>query len=87
MSPIVMYQQWRHLVFLHWRFDPSVVRATLPPGFEVDTHEGVAYVGIVLIDVHGVRPRFLPAMPVVSHFCQMNVRTYVSVEGERGVWF
>ena len=27
-----MYHTWRELLFLHWRFDPAEVQATLPAG-------------------------------------------------------
>ena len=35
----------------------------------------------------GVRPRLLPSLPAVSAFPEVNVRTYVSYRGHRGVWF
>ena len=36
----------------------------------------------------GLRPPFVPALPWISHFPEMNVRTYVrGTDGEPGVWF
>ena len=84
----VMYQSWRSLLFLHWAFPPEIVRALLPPGLELDTFDGKAYVGLVPFTMRGIRPRGLPAVPWLSNFHETNVRTYVHVEGsDPGVWF
>jgi uncharacterized protein len=83
-----MYQSWRDLLFLHWRIDPDVIRPTLPAGLFVDTYDGAAYVGIVPFRVTGARPRGIPALPLVSDFLELNVRTYVyDRNGTPGVWF
>jgi uncharacterized protein YqjF (DUF2071 family) len=34
-----------------------------------------------------VAPRFVPALPLVSEFAELNVRTYVTVGGKPGVYF
>lgn len=60
----------------------------LPPGLELDTWDGKAYLGIVPFTVRGSRPPFLPAIPVVSSFHELNLRTYVHRRGrDPGVWF
>jgi uncharacterized protein YqjF (DUF2071 family) len=33
------------------------------------------------------RPRFLPSVPWLSTFPELNVRTYVTHEGKPGIWF
>lgn len=87
-APVVGAQQWRALLFLHWRVSPDAVQATLPPGLIVDTFDGEAWVGIVPFAMAGVRPRFLPPVPWLSWFLELNVRTYVrDANGTRGVWF
>lgn len=84
----VLYQSWKELLFLHWRIDPADIQATLPPGLTVDTFEGDAYLGIVPFCMCNIRPRFLPVVPGISNFLEMNVRTYVhDEEGRPGVWF
>ena len=35
----------------------------------------------------GVRPVFLPSLPGLSNFHELNVRTYVHLNGVPGVWF
>ncbi len=84
----VMRQRWRRLLFLHWAWDPEVIQATLPDGLNVDCFQGVAYVGIVPFAMEGVRPRGLPALPRLSDFRELNLRTYVvDAHGRPGVWF
>lgn len=87
-APVVMYQRWEELLFLHWRSDPAVIQASLPPGLRVDTFDGAAWLGVVPFQMRGVRPRGLPALPGLSHFPELNLRTYVvDACGRPGVWF
>ncbi len=84
----VMRQEWDHLLFLHWEVPADAIRRLLPPGLEVDTFEGRAFVGLVPFTMRGVRPAGLPSVPGLSNFHETNVRTYVHARGrEPGVWF
>ncbi len=83
-----MFQTWGRLLFLHWKFDAEALAETLPPGLHVDLHEGNAWLGIVPFFMRKVRKRFLPAVPGISNFLELNVRTYVHDDnGVPGVWF
>ncbi|MBV8901140.1 MAG: DUF2071 domain-containing protein, partial [Verrucomicrobia bacterium] len=85
---VVMRQRWLDLLFLHWRWDPVEVQRTLPPGLTVDTWEDDAWIGIVPFAMRGVRPRFCPSVPGISHFLELNLRTYVRDRlGRPGIWF
>lgn len=87
-TPTVGFQQWRDLLFLHWRVPVQAVQATLPPGLVVDTFDGDAWLGIVPFAMARVRPRWLPPLPWLSWFLELNVRTYVrDAQGVPGVWF
>jgi uncharacterized protein len=84
----VMVQKWRDLLFLHWQYDVEALQSTLPPGLQVDTYNGKAYVGIVPFFLTDVHPRFLPPVPGLSKFQEINVRTYVyDRHGIPGIWF
>ncbi|MEJ6580326.1 MAG: DUF2071 domain-containing protein [Akkermansiaceae bacterium] len=87
-TPVVMFQTWRNLLFLHWKIDPETIQARLPEGLKVDLHEGKTYLGLVPFFMKKVRPRFLPSAPWLSNFMELNVRAYVHDElGRPGVWF
>ncbi|MDP4611611.1 MAG: DUF2071 domain-containing protein [Opitutales bacterium] len=87
-QPVVMYQRWEELLFLHWAVAPEVVAEILPPGLRVDTFDGEAWIGVVPFSMRAIRPRFLPAVKGLSDFPELNLRTYVVDEkGRPGVWF
>ena len=82
-----MRQRWERLTFLHWSFDPPAVQRLLPPGLDVETFDGAAWVGLVpffmRVATGGGR-----GAPWASYFCETNVRTYVrDGEGRSGIWF
>jgi uncharacterized protein YqjF (DUF2071 family) len=84
----VMRQQWAQLLFLHWTWDAAAVQRTLPAGLTVDTFDGRAWIGLVPFFMRRVRPAGCPAVPGVSDFLELNVRTYVhDARGRPGVWF
>ena len=83
-----MFQSWRDLLFLHWEVDPTTIQARLPDRLRVDVHQGKTYLGLVPFFMRNVRPRFLPCVPWLSNFMELNVRAYVHDEhGRPGVWF
>ena len=87
-SSPAMFQEWRNLLFLHWTWDAGEIQRTLPEGLHVDTHDGVAYLGLVPFEMCNIRPRGLPAVPGISNFLEINLRTYVYDDhGVPGVWF
>ena len=83
----VMYQSWGDLLFMHWRVEPAALRRLIPERLRIDTFEGEAWVGVTPFTLWGVRPVLLPALPFVSEFHEINVRTYVHLDGVPGVWF
>jgi uncharacterized protein YqjF (DUF2071 family) len=59
----------------------------LPEKLTLDTFDGEAWVGIVPFRMTGVRPRWITSVPLLSAFNEMNIRTYVTIDGKPGVWF
>lgn len=86
-TPWVLRMVWRDLCFMHWPVDPAVLARTLPPGVELETHRGRAWLGAVPFRMTGVAPRYIPEVRGLSAFLELNLRTYVQVQGEPGVWF
>ena len=86
-QPWVMRMRWSELLFAHWAIDPAAVAKLLPAGVTLDTRDGKAWVGVVPFLMSGVAPRLCPPIPGLSRFLELNVRTYVAVDGKPGVWF
>lgn len=86
--PWIMRQTWHDLLFAHWRVEAEALRARLPVGLELDLFDGEAWLGVVPFGIRDARPRYLPfAIPWLSAFPELNLRTYVVAEGKPGVWF
>ncbi|HYC61613.1 MAG TPA: DUF2071 domain-containing protein [Thermoanaerobaculia bacterium] len=87
-QPVLLHQNWHHLLFLHWEVPVAELQSLLPVGLTVDTFEGKAFVGLVPFTLTGVRPVMVPPLPWISSFHEINVRTYVHLGGrDPGVWF
>jgi len=83
-----MYHHWNSITFLHWRYPPAAVQRLLPPGLTAETFGGAAWVGLTPFLMERVRPPALPALPWLSRFGEINVRTYArDGHGRRGIWF
>ncbi len=86
-GPWVMAQNWHDLLFAHWPVDAQALRPHIPDSLQIDTFEGQAWIGVVPFRMSGVRPRLTPALPWLSAFPELNVRTYVMAGDKPGVWF
>lgn len=85
--PWVLSMVWHDLLFMHWPVPAALLRPLLPDSLEIDSFEGTAWLGVVPFRMSDMHPRYLPALPWLSSFAEINLRTYVSVRGARGVWF
>lgn len=79
--------RWSHLLFAHWPVDAAVLQPHIHRSVEVDTFDGVAWLGVVPFVMDDVQLRGLPPIPGTRQFLEMNVRSYVRYRGERAVWF
>jgi uncharacterized protein YqjF (DUF2071 family) len=86
-APWIMTQSWHDLLFAHWRVDVKDLRRAVPPVFDLDLFDDEAWVGIVPFYMSNVGLRATPAVPWVSAFPELNVRTYVRVADRPGVYF
>lgn len=78
-------QDWENVVFLHFREDASILEPLIPQGTTLDTFEGSAWVSLVLFTVRNARSRNVPALPYVSGFHEINLRTYVTDGSNHGI--
>ena len=86
-APWVMGQTWDDLLFAHWRLAPEALGRHVPSSLPLDTFDGAAWLGITPFRVAGLRVRGTPPVPILSSFPELNVRTYVTVDGNPGILF
>jgi len=83
--PWLMTQEWHDVLFLHWPVCPDLVRQYVPIELELDLFNNKAWVGYVFFKVKGNRPRLIPPVPGVCSFLELNIRTYVTYKGKKGI--
>ncbi|MEU6793084.1 DUF2071 domain-containing protein [Nonomuraea wenchangensis] len=84
----VMHHEWSQMTFIHWRYPPERVQVLLPDQLTVETFDEAAWVGLTPFVMRGVRAPGLPALPWLSTFPEINLRTYVrDARGRTGIWF
>ena len=81
---------WTPAVFIHYAVDADALQPLVP--FPLDLHDGRAYVSVVAFIQRDLRPTVggqvaaFFSKPLATHpYC--NVRTYVVVDGEPGIYF
>lgn len=86
-TPWKFYQEWHDAIFLHWAVPVDILRHLVPKGLAIDTYDGMGYISLVAFTAENSRPRLLPPVPHVSHFLEINIRTYVLRDGRPGIYF
>ena len=86
----LFFADWERAIFIHYETDSEVLQREVP--FELDLREGRAYLSLVAFTMRGLRPRFggrLGAWLFKPMATQqfLNVRTYVRLGGEPGIYF
>jgi uncharacterized protein YqjF (DUF2071 family) len=83
----LMSQTWGKLLFMHWRIDREALRPLIPEPLSIDTFDGSAWIAVTPFTMWNVRLSFAPPLPGLSSLHELNVRTYVHMNGVPGVWF
>ncbi|MFJ7731475.1 YqjF family protein [Lysinibacillus sp. NPDC097231] len=83
----IMTQIWQDVLFLHWPVSPNELEPHIPQEFKLDLYESNAWLSVVLFKVKGQRMRYLPPFPGIDSYLQLNVRTYVTYNGMKGIYF
>src|SRR5262245_64517912 len=86
-GPWIMRQTWNHLLFAHWRLKPEELRPFVPPALSLDLFDKSAWLAVTPFHMTDIGLRTMPALPWLSHFAELNVRTYVVHKGTPGVFF
>ncbi len=83
----IMGQTWNDLLFAHYPVDIHELRKLLPDCLQVDTYDGQAWVSVVPFEMSDIHFRELSAIKYKKRFSELNVRTYVTFNGEPGIYF
>ena len=75
------------MLFAHWPVRAHALRPLLPAGVEPDLRDGAAWIGIVAFRMTETRAARLIPPRGLGPIPELNVRTYVRVQGKPGVWF
>ena len=81
---------WLRTLMIHYEVDPTALQQTVP--FQLDLRDGRAFITVVAFTLNGMRPRFGDRTaarllkPISTHHF-LNVRTYVRVNCESGIYF
>jgi uncharacterized protein YqjF (DUF2071 family) len=78
--------RWSHLCLLTYAVPPSLLQNRVPPGLELDTRDGQAFVSLVAFDFLDTRVLGV-SCPGFRNFPEINLRFYVHRGSERGVVF
>jgi uncharacterized protein YqjF (DUF2071 family) len=81
----IIEQEWNHVLFLHWKIDAELLQAQVP--FPLDLFKGQAVISIVPFQMEKIRFPFTPALPFYSRLWELNLRTYVLVDDQPGIYF
>jgi uncharacterized protein len=86
-GPWIMVQRWHDLLFAHWRCAIDQLRPLVPAALEIESFDGSAWISVTPFYMRGVRLRPAPPVPGATAFEELNVRTYVTLDGRPGIWF
>ncbi len=81
----VISQRWKDVAFLHYKVDAEELQKKVP--FPLDLFQGDAIVSIVPFVMSRIRFPFLLPVPGLSRLLELNLRTYVVVNGVPAVYF
>lgn len=81
------YQEWNNALFFHWSIPIDSLQESVPEALTIDTFEGTCYVSLVAFTMEKIRPKLLPSLAFVSTFDEINVRTYIDINGKKGFYF
>ena len=86
-EPWILKQAWNDLLFAHWPVARDRLRELVPPFVDLDLFDGEAWLTLTPFRLSDLRPRGIPALPWISAFDEINVRTYVTRGGKPGIYF
>lgn len=77
---------WRHLLFANWPVKSVNLTERVPQQLTVDEYDGMGWISVIPFVNIDIRPRGVPGFLGID-VVELNCRTYVTKEGEPGVYF
>lgn len=85
--PWIMRQTWNNLLLANYPIKLDILRKLVPKKLPLDSFDGMGWIGVVPFHMTGLRLRGVPPVPGTDRFPQINVRTYITLDGKPGVYF
>jgi uncharacterized protein YqjF (DUF2071 family) len=86
--PPILTVTGRDVLFAHWPLDSAAVETHVPDVLDVETFDGSAWVSVLALENRGFGPGSIRLPRRLERgFPQLNLRTYVTLGGEPGVYF
>src|SRR5438270_3401794 len=86
MSKPFLTARWSNLFLATYAVPPALLQKRLPPGLELDTRDGRAFVSLVAFQFLDTRVLGV-SWPGYRNFAELNLRFYVRHGPQRGVVF
>jgi uncharacterized protein YqjF (DUF2071 family) len=86
-SSWVMRESEEGLLFLHWPMAVESLRPLVPSGLALDTYDGQAWLTLNAFNMAVAQFRNLPPLPGLNTSPEVDLRTYVCVDGQPGMFF
>lgn len=86
-TPWIMAQSWQNVLFISWPMPVERLRPLVPSKMEIDTYNGQAWLSLLPMRMVDLHLRDLPPLPEASTFPEINLRTYVRVNHQPGIFF
>jgi hypothetical protein len=86
-SQWLLSQNWNDLLLAHFAIAPEALRRLVPEALTLELYDGAAWLTISPFCTSHMRPSGVPPLPGFSFFPQVNLRTYVTVEGKPGLYY
>ncbi|WP_227394866.1 YqjF family protein [Jeotgalibacillus aurantiacus] len=83
----LMGQTWNDLLFAHYPVPAEEIRPLIPDCLALDTFGGQAWISVVPFEMNHIYFRGLSLFTYKRRFAELNVRTYVTFNGEAGIYF
>lgn len=78
--------EWRQMLFANWAVNPAAVAERIPDALSVQTYDDDAWLSVLPFVNGDTRLRGLPSSVGVD-LPELNLRTYVTCDGEPGIYF